>query len=329
MENKVFNKQNKYGVKPSVTLVTHTDNVLETIYCLWYKSKESTFNLTPSEVKAISKKDSVFEEDVVNTFRKVIAQQIPVAENVWFTFMLHNDPISHREQMVRHRIGVHFGDNFGVDIIPDQQKSSFWSQSMRIMDYSKFVGDNKFFVPDSIDEAGDYALEIYIETLKSIEAGYTALVNHGIPMEDARNLLPLGTTMDISWSINLAGLLHVIGKSSCWILQYGLWGHIIKGMVKELVKIHPIFAEMSLPPCFDKGEFSHCKFELENERREIGDDTLPICPLYFTHNLSLPAQKKYEQFLDGEHYTKELMDKLLVKYHELWDRNVWTGKRFK
>jgi thymidylate synthase ThyX len=294
---------------------------------LWQKSKgDGTFELTPEEVNVKMMWSDKFNAEVIDTFRKVIAQQIPVSENVSFTFMLNNDPISHREQMVRHRIGVHFGDNFGVDIIPDQMKSSWWSQSMRIMDYSKFIESNKFFVPESISDDNSNALDVYMETLRNIEKGYTKLVELGIPMEDARNLLPLATTMDISWTINLAGLLHIIGKRSCWILQYGLWGYVIKSMVGELVeKIHPIFREMILPPCFTDGEFKECTFKHENERRVDLRDKLPVCPLYYTYDMTTPEQKTYSDLIH-ETDTEKLMNKLVPKYSELWDRDAWTGK---
>lgn len=315
--------ENKYGNTPYVQLVTNTQYPIETVYCLWHKSKDKDFKMTPEDVQARSVWDDKFGDYVIDLFRKVIAQQIPVAENIWFTFMIHNDPISHREQMVRHRIGVHYGDNFGVDIIPDQQKSTWWSQSMRIMDYSNFVEGGNFFVPESIAK-DEPSLEIYIETLKHIEQGYKELTKRGIPMEDARNLLPLGSTMDISWSVNLAGLMHIIGKRSCWILQYGLWSYIIKSMISELEKIHPIFRELSLPPCFVNGEFNECVFKHENERRVDGLDDLPVCPLYFTHNMN--AIEKDEYKINGTELGLR-MNELADKYSDLWQRDAWTGEK--
>lgn len=311
------------GTKPYVSLITCTEFPIETVYCLWHKSKDKDFNMSPADVNMRMTWDGKFGDEVIDLFRRVVAQQIPVGENIWFTFMIHNDPISHREQMVRHRIGVHYGDNFGVDIIPDQQKSSWWSQSMRIMDYSKFVENGKFFTPESI-EKDEANLEIYIETLRHIEQGYKTLVEKGVPMEDARNLLPLGTTMDISWSINLSGLMHIIGKRSCWILQYGLWGYIIKSMVSELSSVHAIFNELALPPCFTAGEFHECVFKHENERRVDGQDALPVCPLYYTHEMNTAQKLEYSNTAKKELIV--MMDDLAPKYSELWNRDAWTGK---
>ena len=213
--------------EPKAVLISHTNKPIETMYLLWQCSKESNFTMTLDEVSEKMNSDESFKNEVYSLFQKILNQNIPVAENISFTFLIKNDPIAHREQMVRHRIGTSYGDNYGVDIIPDLAKSTWWSQSMRILDCSNFVNNDNYFVPDSIKNDSD-ALNIYMETLLSIQKGYSDLVKLGIPLEDARGLMPLHTTMDISWTVNLSSLLHIIGKRSCWILQYGYWGSIIK-----------------------------------------------------------------------------------------------------
>ena len=100
-----------------VELISWTKNPVETIYKIWNSSKGVT-------------DEQATEEKMLEVFKKVVAQKIPVAENIDFVFILHDDPISHREQMVRHRIGSVYGDNFGVDIIPDLAKSSWWSECL-------------------------------------------------------------------------------------------------------------------------------------------------------------------------------------------------------
>lgn len=310
---------------PRAELITHTMLPLETIYCLWHKSKDKNFNMTPQDVKQLSNLDAQFAADVLELFQKVIRQDIPVSENIDFVFMIYDDPIAHREQMVRHRIGVNYGDNFGVDIIPDQQKSSFWSQSMRIMDYSKFVDDQLFFTPESVIETNG-ADEVYAKTMLDIQDGYKKLVELGVPFEDARGLLPLHSTMDISWKINMTALMKIVGKRSCWILQYGLWGNIINSMISELCeKIHPVFREIVLPPCFANSQFSECKFKHENERRVDGRDVLPVCPLYYNHHMLVDDKYDYSKNTDAN--ILKIMNRLAEKYQELWKRDVYTGEK--
>jgi hypothetical protein len=194
---------------------------------------------------------------------------------------------------------------------------------MRIDDFSNFVDDEKYFVSESVEKS-DLAKLIYRNTLRTIQDGYRELVGMGIPMEDARGLLPLHSTMNISWKVNLTSLLHIIGKRSCWILQYGYWGYIIKSMVDQLAeKVHPVFRDMVLPQCFVDGKFTECVFKLENERRLDGRDKLPLCPLYYAHNLDLKVVKDYK-----ENYPEmcNTMEKLSVKYSELWGRDAYTGE---
>lgn len=323
MKKKENEKMESY--KRKAELITHTENPIETVYVLWERSKNENFHMTVSEVKSRIENDSKFGKEVIQLFRKVIAQKIPIAENINFTFMLNSDPISHREQMVRHRIGTTVGDNFGVDIIPSIEKSSFWSESMRILDYSKFVEDGKYYVPETISK-NPIASKEYVETLLKIQKGYSNLIKLGIPMEDARNVLPLGTTMNISWSLNLAALMHIIGIRSCWILQYSLWSEIIGSMVREMSeKIHPIFSDLILPLCFKSGEFVECEFIHENERRVDGRDKLPVCPLYYTHSMDKKERHKYIQNTDQEQLNQ--LDNLVPKYSKLWNRNVWNGKK--
>lgn len=311
---------------PRAELVTFTKYPIETIFYLWNKSKDKEFNMTVEEIrnKISTGLFPKFEERVEDTFRKVISQEIPVAENIDFVFMIFNDPIAHREQMVRHRIGVHFGDNFGVDVIPDQQKSTYWSQSMRIMDYSRFATDDLYFIPESIKNNPN-VLESYKNMMGSIQDCYGNMIHNEIPMEDARGILPLHATMDISWKMNLSALLHIIGKRSCWILQYGLWGYIISSMVNELVeKVHPIFREIAHPPCFCEGGFKECTFMFENERRLTGEDKLPLCPLYEHHHTTYGEMDGYKERYPE--MVKRQID-LAPKYSNMWDRHAWTGKK--
>lgn len=313
--------------EPRAELISWTQNPIETIYAIWMKSKNSEYDMNPEKIAQSIKEDldgGFLKRDVVDVFRKVIKQQIPVSENIDFVFMLHDDPISHREQMVRHRIGVHYGDNFGVDIIPDLADSTWWSQSMRIMDMTKFAEDEKYFIPQSVKD-NYQALSAYKVAMDEIAVWYKGMLDLGIPMEDARNLLPLGTTMDISWKVNLASLIHIVGKRSCWILQYGLWSYIIKSMIDELcTKVDPIFREIVLPPCFGEGgKFHECVFKHENERRVSGEDKLPVCSLYHHNHMDLDEKMKYA----GDHDDMKIrMTELAEKYSELWDKDAYTGE---
>lgn len=291
-------------MKPKVTLINPPSHVLETIWILWQKSKvdDNTQTLDVLEVER-----TIPKPELEKLFWDVLRQHIPVAEHIHFTFMLDGISVSLREQMVRHRIGTHVGDRIGVDIIPDLASSSWWSQSMRIQDMGTFADRQMYRIPDTLagkavglgihgfpvpgnpdDQVSKMsAKDLYMATMGIIQDAYKSLVESGVPMEDARELIPLGAQHSISWDINLQALLHVLGKRGCWILQLGIWGPIIQGMVQELVeKVHPLFARIVAPPCIGGDDkFKSCTYREENRRRlpvHNGEvpDKLPPCPLY-------------------------------------------------
>lgn len=291
-------------MQPKVTLINPPTRVLETIWVLWEKSKVDDPNMS-LDVEFIH--NTVSRERLESLFWQVLRQHIPVAEHIHFTFMLEGVSVSLREQMVRHRIGTHVGDNFGVDIIPDLATSSWWSQSMRIQDMGTFAQRQMYRIPETLEGkkvglgihgfpvpgkpeeqiSQMSAQNLYMATMGIIEDAYRALVEAGVPMEDARELIPLGAQHAISWDINLQALLHVLGKRGCWILQLGIWGPIIHGMVNELAtKVHPMFSRIVAPPCIDQdNKFKSCTYRLENVRRLPDDngkvhDAHPPCPLW-------------------------------------------------
>lgn len=272
------------------TLLSWTQNPIATILNIWDASKgEERLD------DIVARNSALPTPEMMGLFERVIDQQIPVAQFVTFNFVLEDVPVSWREQAVRHRIGVKYGDNYAVDIVPEAD-ISFWSQSMRIQSMERFADEGRYHMPKSIAESdadvmgfsvtAESAADIYIEAMEAIEGAYIALVGLGIPMEDARNLIPLGATHRIAMSVNLQSLKHIIGERGCWILQGSLWGPIIESMVAELSqKVHPVFRRLVAPPCVSSNVFTGCKFVEENIRRVDGRDALPTCPLYATeHN---------------------------------------------
>lgn len=299
-------------MKPTVKLVSWTTNPIQTIYYLWLQSKSDGPLPNMEDIDITSK-------EVLDVFKGVIESHIPVSDSVSFVFALENISVSFREQMVRHRVGQTFGGRIGVDIVPDIGYSSWWGQSMRILDMGKFAEERRYRVPDSLDTV--FKRNVYHIAMQHTEAAYRSLVEHGVPREDARDLIPLGATHRFSWTINLTALRHVIGKRGCWIPQLGLWKPIIYGMIEELSsKIHPYFRSLINPPCIKDDKFHECVYQIDNKRRITGLDETPPCPMYIHHHgADLP--------------TKEWIDKIprerINEYAKLWQRNPWTGERLK
>lgn len=198
--------------RPKVTLLTWTQLPLETVYSVWEASKSEDKLRTPAEIAS-----DVSPDEIEELFKAVIAQKIPIGEHVDFVFMLENVSVSWREQAVRHRIGTLISpERVGVDIVPDLAASSFWSQSMRLADQGKFAYNGNYRLPETIAKHPNKNLAIeYHNTMKYIEGCYSLLVKSGIPMEDARELMPLGAQHRISWKLNIGALQHIVGKRGC------------------------------------------------------------------------------------------------------------------
>lgn len=301
-------------MKPKVTLLSWTQNPIQTIYVIWQASRGNEAVKHPSEISAE-------DPEVLDTFKKVIHTKLPVAENLSFVFLLENISISFREQMVRHRIGTKVGPRLGVDLAPDLAESTWWSQPLRIIDMSKFYDDGQFRKPETLENKthwdGRTAKEIYDFAIFQAQNAYKDLLKAGVPSEDAREVLPLATGHRVSWGLNLAALQHIVGKRTCWITQAGLWEDIVLGMINELAtKVHPVFRDLVDPPCFQEGKFVGCKFKIENERRVSGHDPLPPCSLYVDNDTTAtipPAVAKE-------------FSRMAAKYQRIWGRNPFTGE---
>jgi len=323
--------------EPKVTLVTWTKNPLETVYAVWMASKNEEALIDPAQLSGALRSqysevspNLPSQEEVETLFKAVIAQRIPIGEHVDFVFVMENVSVSWREQAVRHRIGVEISpERLGIDLIPDLAKSSWWSQSMRIQNMGEFASNGAYRLPATVKGHGEIT-DTYHETMKTVQDAYNKLVAAGVPMEDARELIPLGAHHRISWKLNIGALQHIIGKRGCWILQLGIWGPVIRGMIDELAtKVNPIFRDLVRPPCLNDSDdelpYTGCVYMEECRRRLTGDDALPPCPIHLNY------EGKHEEGLDLHKPVPMLaqMKERAKQYEKFWGRNPYTGEKIK
>ncbi len=309
-------------MNPKVTLISWTQDPIESIYRIWEASKSNRpYEQIEHEVQASIDHPRPDEDSkVFQIFKAVIDSDIPVAENLNFVFLLENVSISFREQMVRHRIGTKVGPRLGADLAPDLADSTWWSQSMRILDMSRFADEGAYRMPSglNIQQQGEFHASMRVAQMQ-----YNLLVKAGVPMEEAREVIPLAATHRITWGLNLAALKHIVGKRGCQILQSGLWFPVIQGMVEELsAKIHPYFRNLINPPCIKGDKFIGCKFVLDNERRANSLDALPPCTLWIGREKAPHVQD--ENVPESQ---KEAFQEAARKYGKLWGRDPFTGER--
>lgn len=304
-----------------VELISYPVNPLGTLFYVWEQSRTNDPIPSPAEIEWAMEKGSEQGKRYRETIEQIFDEDIPCTENITFVFAIRNMSISLREQMVRHRIGVTIGDRTGVDIVPELAKSTWWSQTTRMLPMGRFFQDGRYILPESLkdieckdavkEESWDSvdprypewkdcnAEKLYLDLLEQIEFVYNKLVDSGVPMEDARQIIPVAVTHGITWTLNLKALMHIVGKRACWVAQANLWEDLISGMVNELcVKIDPIFRKIILPPCFKKGVYNSCPYFQINRERVQGRDNMPPCPLFVYHQTeeAIDAERKsYEE----------------------------------
>jgi hypothetical protein len=247
------------------------------------------------------------------------------------------DGFNHKVVEVRHLerseyvydITVDEHHNFALD------SGVFVHNSMRIQNMGQFATKQKYRLPETVKAAGSQAIDAYHETMLAIEGTYNELVALGVPMEDARELIPLGAQHRISWRLNIGALQHIVGKRGCWILQLGVWGPVIMGMIEELAsKIDPIFRDLVKPPCIgDDDGFKACIYMEECRRRIDESDQLLPCPLhFFKHEIGIdPIDESaaIDKANEANLYMRVDMFARAQSYMKFWGRNPYTGKKIK
>lgn len=352
-----MSKQTKIA---TVRLLSKTEYPIETIYCEWLQSRTTDPVPDPAEVHrrmtdATDAGSAMLTKEVFDVFEKVVAMKMPLGETLDFVFLLENISIAFREQLVRHRIGHKFGDKLGADIVPDLAgNSSFWSQTTRIIDMGQFANKGEYLVPNWLHEnenkpvpgkkkemwsndtdgtvsepvlVGNY----YHAAMQAIEHFYNGLVSAGMPLEDARNVLPVAMQHRMTWKVNLASLMHVLSRRGCWLAQLGMWEPIIVGIVEELAtKVHPSFRRLIDPPCFDAaGNYNACAFGRENEEI-VSKGEYPPCSLWVNHEYLKQSDRVIAEDAEKdavEDFRMPRYQKMMSKYEKLWMRDPRTGER--
>src|SRR5262245_56605252 len=71
------------------------------------------------------------------------------------------------------------------------------------------------------------------QTIESIQRGYEALINMGIPAEGARGLLPHAVTTRLHYKVNLRGLMDIAEKRLCTQAQFE-WRAVMLEIIKAI-----------------------------------------------------------------------------------------------
>ena len=132
-------------MKTKVTLISHTQDPLETLYQIWMENRDPNLHMSIDEIKA-----TVDPKEVQRIFSVLMRSDISVIQNIHFTFKLENISIALREQLVRHRIGVNHDGRVGVDYVPNLTDDGIWIQSMHVLDMGQFYNNDAYELPKEL-----------------------------------------------------------------------------------------------------------------------------------------------------------------------------------
>lgn len=213
----------------------------------------------------------------------------------YYILSIENVSRSFTHQWVRYRMAAHL------------------QQSLRYMEVDP-EGFDWFVTPPTILEEGPDAIIDYVESQQSAGMFYTKYLEQGIPKEDARFALPIGTKTHISSAFNAEEYLHIIEQRTCfdaqWEIRTAANAIMLAGMV-----VHPLLYKKAGPPCLTRGKcIGHEEGECKEKAAEI-KDTL--------ENLAQGLKPKFNELGTDEKLEIDLTDTLGYKTKKGVKERVW------
>jgi thymidylate synthase (FAD) len=116
--------------------------------------------------------------------------------------------------------------------------AAFKQQSQRDCDYGEMP---EFRMPESV-WANHHLRTIWIKALLGVHAAYNIAVTQDIPYEDARYILPEGTTNFILCEYSLRTFMEMYAYRGCVMFQSEMVG-VVRAMRRLLINGHPYLAD--------------------------------------------------------------------------------------
>lgn len=208
-----------------VNLVSHTDDPIRSLY-MAYRTCYS--QLTPQQVL-----DRIRDERITHeTMQAFIEERLKTGhasplEQVTFEFAISGVSRAFSHQFVRHRVGI-----------------SFEQQSQRYVTYKG--GAFPYTVPKTVEQAG--MASRMAELFEQVGDLYEALVEAGVPAEDARFLLPNATNTNFKITVNFQSLLHICDLRLCTRAQWE-FRRVAALMRAEVMRVAPELGRYLQPKC--------------------------------------------------------------------------------
>lgn len=196
-------------VELSVSILSHTENPLETIY----RAARQCYS-----VGSVADMEPVIREQMAELVQRCIRSgHTSVLEHVSFTFAISGVSRALSHQLVRHRM------------------ASYSQQSQR---YVK-AGELEYVCPPSLKDKMSAERDFFLAALKRAEHAYRVLLD-SVPAEDARFVLPNATATNIVMTMNCRALLHFFEERCCNKAQWEIHRmamEMMSCMVEELPEV--------------------------------------------------------------------------------------------
>jgi flavin-dependent thymidylate synthase len=138
-------------------------------------------------------------------------------EFIHFTFLIEGVSRAFTHQLVRTRT------------------ASYSQQSMRVVNMEEWT----YEIGPSIT-SNEIRSDVYISTMKMIDAAYKTLIDNGANTEDARGVLPTNIHTNIMITINMRNFINMARKRSS-IRVMNEHEKVIDAMVIEIERVYPWF----------------------------------------------------------------------------------------
>ena len=208
---------------------------------------------------------------------------------------------SFTHQHVRHRMGAHM------------------QQSFRYVEVDAELREDPFFVvPETIIKTGKEGIVNYVKGQLNDARMYKELVKRGVPQEDARMKLPIGTKTFLSTSMNAESMLHYLNVRMCNDAQWEIRS-VANALRTGTRFIYPHIFEVSGPSCVTddkcrgRGNYS-CKKDIEELTNTLENKVI------------IPNLSNFDKLKRREKLKLDLTDYLGYKADENLEKEV--GKEF-
>lgn len=158
-----------------------------------------------------------------------------IAEHVSFTFAITDISRACSHQLVRHR------------------HATFSQKSQR---YVQYHTPFEYVMPDTI-AANEETKNRFMFLMNGLQTHYEAMLDKGIPAEDARYVFPNACETSLIMTCNLRELIHICNLRLCLHAQWEIRG-LIEKMRNEVIKLYPWLSEFLVPKCKTCTEYKKC-----------------------------------------------------------------------